>query len=119
MLELRTLDIDEVADAIIRRLRPLGLRKVILFGSHAWGQAGADSDVDVLVVVDDDTMPQSAADRRVLYQRVSRRLRDLQREMAMDLIVHTVPMHERFVERDSMFARKVLQEGTVIYAKGD
>ncbi len=29
--------------------------RIILFGSHARGQAGPDSDIDLLVVVDDDT----------------------------------------------------------------
>lgn len=33
-------------------------RKVILFGSQARGEAGADSDYDLFVVVDDDTPPE-------------------------------------------------------------
>lgn len=33
-------------------------RRVILFGSHAHGQPGPGSDIDLLVVVDDDTPAQ-------------------------------------------------------------
>jgi uncharacterized protein len=33
-------------------------RRVILFGLHASDTAGPDSDVDLLVVVDDDTPPE-------------------------------------------------------------
>jgi predicted nucleotidyltransferase len=42
-----------MADRIVKRFRP---EKVILFGSHATGRAGPDSDVDLLVV-----MPLSAS----------------------------------------------------------
>ena len=33
-------------------------RRVILFGSTARGEAGPDSDIDLLVIVDDDTPPE-------------------------------------------------------------
>jgi uncharacterized protein len=42
----------ELLDAVVAYFDP---RRVILFGSHARGEAGPDSDIDLLVVVDDDT----------------------------------------------------------------
>ena len=42
----------ELLDPVVAYFRP---RRVILFGSLARGQAGPDSDIDLLVVVDDDT----------------------------------------------------------------
>ncbi|MCS3705914.1 hypothetical protein GGP59_000889 [Salinibacter ruber] len=50
---------------------------------------------------------------------MARRLRDLERSVPLDLIIHTPSMHETFPERDSMFARKVKREGEVLYEKGD
>jgi predicted nucleotidyltransferase len=41
----------ELLAQIVRRLDPV---RVILFGSHARGEAGPDSDLDLLVVLDDD-----------------------------------------------------------------
>lgn len=104
---------------IVSRLRPLAPYKVILLGSCAWGTPGPDSDVDLLVVLDDETTPEDAASRGALYKRVARRLRDIERTVPLDLIVHTRPMHRTFLERDSMFARKVERDGEVLYAKGD
>jgi predicted nucleotidyltransferase len=43
------------------------LRDVVLYGSHARGSANEDSDVDVLVVVDDLTDEESAAIARIAY----------------------------------------------------
>ena len=42
----------ELLDPVIAYFNP---RRVILFGSQARGDAGPDSDIDLLVVVDDDT----------------------------------------------------------------
>ena len=42
----------ELLDPVVAYFHP---RRVILFGSHARGDAGPDSDIDLLVVVDDDT----------------------------------------------------------------
>jgi predicted nucleotidyltransferase len=41
--------IQKMVKRIVREFRPA---KVILFGSHARGEAGPDSDVDLLVVMD-------------------------------------------------------------------
>lgn len=42
----------ELLDPVVRHFRP---QRIILFGSHARGDAREDSDIDLLVVVDDDT----------------------------------------------------------------
>ena len=44
-------------DAVVAYFNP---RRVILFGSRARGDAGPDSDHDLLVIVDDDTPPSRA-----------------------------------------------------------
>jgi predicted nucleotidyltransferase len=41
--------IDRMLKRIVKRFRP---ERVILFGSHARGDAGPESDVDILVVMD-------------------------------------------------------------------
>jgi predicted nucleotidyltransferase len=45
----------ELLDSVVAYFRP---RRVILFGSMARGDAGADSDIDLLVVLDDDAPPE-------------------------------------------------------------
>lgn len=42
-------------DRVVNYFHP---RRVILFGSHATGQAGPDSDFDLLVILDDDAPPE-------------------------------------------------------------
>jgi hypothetical protein len=42
----------ELLDPVVAYFNP---RRVIVFGSAARGEAGPDSDIDLLVIVDDDT----------------------------------------------------------------
>jgi predicted nucleotidyltransferase len=106
-------------EALLDRLRGLDVQKVILFGSRAWGTPSADSDVDLLVVLDDNGRPEDSSERGDLHQRVARRVRDVERKIPIDLIVHTRPMHQEFLDRDRMFARKVTRQGRVLYEKSD
>ncbi len=41
----------ELLKRVVDYFRP---RRVVLFGSHARGEAGPDSDIDLLVILDDD-----------------------------------------------------------------
>jgi predicted nucleotidyltransferase len=50
--------IDRMVRRIVKRFRP---EQVILFGSHARDEAGPDSDVDLLVVMDFDGLAREMA----------------------------------------------------------
>jgi predicted nucleotidyltransferase len=111
-------DTSDLARRIVDQLQGRGVRKIILFGSRVWADPHADSDLDVLVVLKGGEDPQTSAEKGELYRRVSKPLRDLQREWPLDLLVHSEGMHRQFRERGSAFARKVLEKGTVIYGDG-
>ncbi len=100
---------------IIERLKQIKPAKVILFGSHAQGTASAESDLDLLVVTNDDRLPQNYHEKEQIYLEVARLLRDVRGVIPVDLIVHTRPMYARFVEMNSLFARELLQEGVLLY----
>ena len=107
-----------LARRIIEQLKDLPVRRILLFGSRVWGDPHPDSDLDVLVVLKGTEEPRTSSKKGALYRRVSRPLRDLQREWPVDLLVHTEGMHRRFRERGGTFARKVLKDGEVIYEDG-
>ena len=102
---------EELRDRISEVLKPLHPEKVILFGSYAWGQPTEDSDIDLYVVTHDDVLPATWREKRDIVRAVSNRILDLRTEYAIDLLVHTKPMHRRFVEIDSSFARRIMREG--------
>jgi predicted nucleotidyltransferase len=100
---------------IIERLKGLNLHKVILFGSFASGQPREDSDIDLLVVTNDEFLPQSHSEKSKLYLSVSNALTDLAGKIPIDLIVHTKAMYQRFIQLGSLFSKEILQKGVVLY----
>jgi predicted nucleotidyltransferase len=102
---------DELETRIKDALTPLHPEKVILFGSYAWGQPTEDSDIDLYVVTQDDFLPATWREKRDTVRTVSNRILDLRMQYAIDLLVHTKPMHRKFIETDSSFARRIMKEG--------
>ncbi len=108
------INIESVKSEIIKRLEPLNLDKVILFGSYAYGIPNIDSDIDLYVVTKDEYTPQNWKEKSELTRKVSRKLRDLRSKFAIDLIVHTKEMNRKFIELNSSFSREILSKGSLI-----
>ncbi len=95
-------------------MEPLHPEKVIVFGSYAQGEAGPDSDIDLIVVLDCDTMPTTYRDRVRNRLLVRWALDALNRDYAFDVLVYTIPEWKRFQEAGSAFAKEVASQGIEI-----
>jgi HEPN domain-containing protein/predicted nucleotidyltransferase len=94
------------ARQIAERFHP---EEIILFGSYAYGQPHAESDVDLLVI-----MPsRDAIDQSIRI--------DLAFEwpFSHDLIVRTPQQIERGLRQDNWFLREVMEKGKVLYQDGN
>ena len=105
------MNIESLKKVIFERLDHLNPEKVILFGSHAWGEPSADSDIDLYIVTSDATTPATYHERSELYLRYAKAINAIIGTTPLDLIVHTRPMHQKFLKLDSMFSRKIIQSG--------
>jgi len=105
------MDKEYIKKTIISALSPLEPEKVILFGSYAADRANEDSDADIYVVSREKHIPANYAENMRHYKKYSRPLKDLRREIAIDLIVHTKPMNRIFENDRSSFARDILENG--------
>ncbi len=88
---------------------------ILLFGSYAYGTPHEDSDIDLLVVTKDNFIPKNFEEKHEIYLQVSRKIRHVKTQIAVDLIVHTLPMYEKFIKQDSSFAREITTQGKIIY----
>ncbi len=98
-------EIRQMVDIIVKRFHP---EKVILFGSHARGEAGPDSDVDLLVV-----MPVSGSKREKAVE-VAVALHAIR--VPKDIIVTTPEEFEWRKEIPGTIERPAVLEGKVLYA---
>jgi len=96
---------------IIDALKKIDPEKVIIFGSYAWGEPDNNSDIDLYIVTRDDFIPSNWKEKRDIVRRVSREIIDLREKYAIDIIVHTRPMHKKFVETGSCFSKEITGSG--------
>lgn len=108
------MEIENIKLEIIERLKPLNINQVILFGSYAYGVPHKDSDIDLYVVTNDDFLPQSFEENMNMKLKVLKVLDELTDKVAMDIIVHTRKMNEKFIELNSYFARTIYGKGQVL-----
>ena len=82
-------------------------RRIILFGSHARGEAGDDSDVDLLVV---EPAQADALGEMVRLRRILSPLR-----MPVDLLVVTEEYYQYWCDTPGNLMFEVALEGQVLY----
>ena len=99
-------EISAMVDRIIQGFNP---QKIILFGSHARGVAGRDSDVDLLVVM------RVEGSKRKKAMEIDFALAD--RTIPLDLIVVTPEEFERERDQVGSVIRPAAREGRVLYER--
>lgn len=98
--------IEEMVRRIVAHFSP---ERLILFGSHARGAAGPDSDVDLLVVM---RCPQST---RVQVVEIRKVLADL--PIAKDVVVVTPEYFARYRDIVGTIVWPAVREGKLLYER--
>jgi predicted nucleotidyltransferase len=101
-------NIKRFCKAVAKQFRP---RKIILFGSYAYGKPTEDSDVDLLVVMN-----------RTRYrgEKMSLRIRhSVPAGFPLDLIVRTPHFIKQHVAWGDPFTQEIIAQGQVLYEAPD
>src|SRR5688572_12071587 len=105
MTQSTTALISQVTQRLVERLKP---EKIILFGSHAWGSPGQDSDIDIYVIVADSDLSPSAR-----ATEAHRALRGV--PAPVDVMVKTRAESERFRRVPASLDKEIWERGRVLY----
>lgn len=98
--------IQAIAQLIVERFNP---EQVILFGSHARGEVGEHSDIDLLVVLADTGRPQRGNPiRRAIAEHFV---------LPVDVIIRSPEVLAAQRNDPYSFVHKVLKEGEVLYER--
>jgi len=100
----------EVLEELVRRILKAGSPlRIVLFGSHARGEARPGSDLDVLIV-EESNLPR--------YRRAARYLRALVGVFpSKDVVVWTPQEIEAWAGVPNAFVTTALREGKTLYAR--
>jgi predicted nucleotidyltransferase len=110
MTDITVLSQDSLLGEITRRLvDTFGPERIYLFGSKERGDAGPDSDYDLMVLIRDCNEPEYR-----LSQRAHALLWDL--GVAADIIVWPVERFERLRHLRASLPATILREGVSLYA---
>lgn len=101
-------EINKIKNVLVERYRP---ERIILFGSYAWGKPNPDSDLDFLIIKD-IKIPRPAREQEV-YKILTQYFRN--RNMPVDVIVHTPKETQNRIHLGDPFIKEVLHKGRVIY----
>lgn len=96
----------EVAQCIVEAFDP---ERIILFGSYASGEPTSDSDVDLLIVMENG---ERRAKRRMAISQLFR-----PRPCPMDILVYTPSEIQQALTIEDPFILKVMREGQTLYAR--
>jgi len=103
---------DLVAEITRRLVTEFEPDQIILFGSHAWGTPGQNSDVDLLVIV-----PQTVERPTARAVRAHRCLRGI--PLPMDLIVRSRDEMACFARVSASLEAEILDRGKVLYGRSE
>ncbi|MFH0812255.1 MAG: nucleotidyltransferase domain-containing protein [Pseudomonadota bacterium] len=98
--------INDILQRIVAGYSP---KKVILFGSFAYGDPDENSDIDLLIIKDTDKRPMER------WMEVKRLVRDRNRTVSISPLVYTShEIEERLTIKD-FFLQEILEKGKVLY----
>ena len=100
---------------INKKIQALNPYLVLLFGSYAYGSPDENSDIDLLVVTNDNFIPQNFQEKTEIYLKIKQQISEINKHVAVDLIVYTIPMYNKFRELNSSFAREIINKGKILY----
>ena len=104
-------------DKIMEKLTTLDVYKVILFGSYAKDKEDEESDIDLLIVLDENTLPKNYDEWLEIKMKVRRILREINKKVAIDLLVYTRPQYELLKKEMNSFQKEIHESGKILYEK--
>ena len=112
-------NIDQIIIGITDTLKGQGVEKIILFGSYAYGVPNEDSDLDIIIVTNDNYVPASNREKMELHHKYNLLIRKFRKDITIDMLVYTRMMYQKVKESGSLFSSEINQKGKVLYEAAD
>ena len=100
---------EQIAEIVDRIAVNYGPEKIILFGSYAYGIPNEDSDLDLLIVIENSEQPR--------YKRAREIRKHLWgiAEIPKDILVYTQKEIDEWKEVDQALITNIVKKGKVLY----
>lgn len=102
---------DTLKDEIVCSLKSENIFRLILFGSQAYGNPDEESDVDLLVILDQEGVSKSYRNILTNKRKISEKLLNIRKKIPVDLLVYTKKEWELIKSSKSFFTREIEKKG--------
>ena len=104
-------------DQIVSRLLTVDPYRIVLFGSLASGMEKAESDIDLLVILDSETISQTYEERIKKKLTVRNSIREINKQIPIDLLVYTKAEYDLLQKHGISFLKGIENSGRTLYEK--
>jgi len=109
------MDTQKIISEITEIFKQQGVERIILFGSHAYGNPSVESDIDLMIVVPQEITPSTHREKMDLYLHYNQFIKKFRAIVPIDLIVYSKTTYKKFIELNSMFSQEIIKRGIVLY----
>ena len=95
-------------DIITKKLRiNKSVKDAYVFGSYAYGKPDVDSDIDLLIILNRDGFLTEYKDRIDYRMNIAKSLYEVNKDIAIDILVYTQKEWEKLLETGSSFHNEI------------
>jgi predicted nucleotidyltransferase len=109
---MQTIKSDAINKKIVEYLKSdPSIVKIILFGSYVSGNPNKDSDIDIVVLLNEKGINATYRERLNRIKRISRLLDPIRAFIALDILVFTIDEWNYLIKKDSLFVKDIKKKG--------
>jgi predicted nucleotidyltransferase len=104
-------------DQLLEALKQADPYRIILFGSYAEGTASENSDIDMLVILDNNDVARTYEERQKKKLYINRLVRNINYKIALDILVYSKEEYKMVKNYGNYFIDEIENTGRIIYEK--
>jgi predicted nucleotidyltransferase len=113
----RPKEINDYLNLVVERLKAADPYKIVLFGSYAKGEAKPDSDIDLMVILDNEYITKSFSERCDRDREVENLVHDIYYENGMDFKIFSRAELKNLKDDGDFFIDAIERTGETLYEK--
>jgi predicted nucleotidyltransferase len=111
------MEIDKTIQDLVNSLKNSDPYKIVLFGSYARGNPREDSDIDIMVILDNNDVAKTYKERLTKYLSVQRLVREINYKIALDILVYSKEEFRMVKNYGNYLIDEIEKTGKIIYEK--
>ena len=104
-------------DQLLEALKKADPYKIILFGSYAQGTTCENSDIDMVVILDNNDVSKTYEERLEKKLYINRLVRNINYKIALDILVYSKEEYKIIKNSGNYFIDEIENTGKIIYEK--